>query len=87
MSNLHKLSDKGFIADVMTDCKDIAVKYPAFMDFMEYYCGYNAPLNTSDPSEISYSGGKRDVILMIKTLQRSDILPDQIAEHYKRKEI
>lgn len=86
MSSPHRLSDKDFIADVMTACKDIAVKYPVFMDFMEYYCGYNTPLNTSDPNEISYSGGKRDVILMIKTLQRSDILPDQVAKHY-RKEI
>lgn len=57
------------------------------MDFLEYYCGYNTPLDTSDPNEISYSGGKRDVILMIKTLSRSDILPEKIAEYYKGKEI
>lgn len=87
MPNLRKLTDKDFVADVMTDCKDIAAKYPAFMDFLEYYCGYYTPLDTSDPHEISYSGGKRDVILMIKTLSRSDILPEQIAEHYQRKEI
>ncbi len=86
MPNLRKLSDENFVADVMTACKDVATKYPAFMDFLEYYCGYNTPLDTSDPNEISYSGGKRDVILMIKTLSRSDILPKQIAEHYKRKE-
>lgn len=84
MSKLHKLTDKNYVADVMTACKDVAAKYPNFMAFLEYYCGYNTPLNTSDPSEISYSGGKRDVILMLKTLQRSDILPEQVAEYYER---
>lgn len=86
MPTLCKLSDENFVADVMTACKDVTAKYQAFMDFLEYYCGYNTPLDTSDPHEISYSGGKRDVILMIKTLSRSDILPKQIAEYYKRKE-
>ena len=87
MPRLHKLPNKDFVADVMTACKDISAKYPVFMDFLEYYCGYNTPLDTSDPNEISYSGGKRDVILMIKTLSRSDILPEKIAEYYKGKEI
>lgn len=82
-----KLSDKNYIADVMTQARDIAKKYPVFMDFLEYYCGYNSPLDTSDPHEISYSGGKRDVILTIKTLCRGDILPEAVAEHYKRKEM
>lgn len=80
----HKMKDKDYIADVMTACRDVAAKYPKFMDFLEHYCGYNTPVCSSDPYQISYSGGKRDVILMLKTLQRSDILPEQIAEYYER---
>ena len=78
------LKDKNTIADLHTQLKDIANKYPLVMQFLEYYCGFTAPLNISDPYEISYSGGKRDVILTIKTIMRDDLLPKQIAEHYER---
>lgn len=84
MPKLHKMKDKNYIADIMTECRDVAAKHPRFMEFLEYYCGFTAPVETSDPYRISYSGGKRDVILMLKTLQRSDILPEQIAEYYER---
>lgn len=78
------LKDKNTIADLHTQFKDVAAKYPLVMQFLEYYCGYNTPLCSSDPNEISYSGGKRDVILMIKTLMRDDILPENISQFYER---
>lgn len=84
MQTQLNLKDKNTIADLHTQLKDIANKYPLVMQFLEYYCGFTAPLNISDPYEISYSGGKRDVILMIKTLMRDDILPEQISQFYER---
>lgn len=84
MSKLHNLKNKDYVADVMRTVKDVATKFPLFMEFLEYYCGYNTPLNTSNPYEISYAGGKRDVILMLKTLGRDDLLPEQVAQHYER---
>ncbi len=84
MSKNPNLKDKDTIADLQAAFKDIAAKYPLAIRFLEYYCGFETPVNTSDPYVISYSGGKRDVILMIKTLMRDDILPEQIAEFYER---
>ena len=84
MSAHLSLKDKNTIADLHTALKDISVKYPIIMDFLEYYCGYNTPVASSDPYKISYSGGKRDVILMIKTLMRDDILPENVAQYYER---
>ena len=84
MSAHLNLKDKNTIADLHTALKDVAAKYPLVMDFLEYYCGYNTPVVSSDPYKISYSGGKRDVILMIKTLMRDDILPETVAQYYER---
>lgn len=80
----HRLKDKEYIADVMQTVKDVARDYPKFMEFLEIYCGYNTPGQTADPYKISYDGGKRDVILTIKTMQRSDILPETVASFYER---
>lgn len=55
-----------------------------FMDFLEHFCGYNTAVLSSDPYQISYSGGKRDVILTIKTIMRDDLLPEAIAQQYER---
>lgn len=84
MSKSLDLKDKNTIADLQIAFKDIAKQYPLAIRFLEYYCGFDAPLNTSDPYTISYSGGKRDVYLMIKTLMRDDILPEQLANFYER---
>lgn len=79
MSNTLKLSDKNTIADLQTAIKDIERKYPVFMDFLEQYCGFYFPVMSSDPNEICYSAGKRDVILTIKTISRDDIAPENVA--------
>lgn len=84
MSPQINLKSKDYIADLQTEVKDVEARHPLFMRFLEYYCGYNTPLLTSNPHEISYSGGKRDVILMLKTLMRDDLLPEQIAQFYER---
>jgi len=84
MSEKINLKDKGDIADLQTAFKDIARQHPNVIAFLELYCGFWTPLGTNDPQEISYSSGKRDVILMIKTLMRDDILPEQIAQYYER---
>jgi hypothetical protein len=78
------LKDKNTIADLHVQFKDVAEKYPLVMQFLEYYCGFMTPLCSCDPYEISYSGGKRDVILTIKTLMRDDILPEQVSQFYER---
>lgn len=84
MPETFDLKNKDAIAELQSTVKDIAQKYPIFISFMEYYCGFTTALNTSNPYEISYSGGKRDVILMLKTLMRNDVLPEQLASYYER---
>ncbi|MBO6305463.1 MAG: hypothetical protein J6M62_10370 [Selenomonadaceae bacterium] len=84
MSETINLKDKNCIADLNVAFNDIAREHPNVIAFLEMYCGFTTPLNISDPNEISYSSGKRDVILMIKTLMRNDILPEQIAQYYER---
>lgn len=84
MNEPLNLTNKDCIANLAIEFKDVAKKHPMFMQFLEYYCGYNTPILSSDPNEISYSSGKRDVILTIKTIMRDDILPEQIAKFYER---
>lgn len=79
MSKTLKLNDKNTIADIRTAIKDIERDHPIFMDFLEQFCGFYFPVMSSDPNEICYSAGKRDVILTIKTISRDDILPENIA--------
>ena len=78
------LTDKNSIADLSQALKDVSIKYPIIMDFLEDYCGYNTALLSFEPNEICYSQGKRDVILTIKTMMREDLSPDIIAQYYKR---
>lgn len=78
------LKDKNKIADLHTALNDIAKKFPIVMQFLEEYCGYNTPALSSDPYKLSYLGGKRDVILMIKNLMRDDFLPEALAQFYER---
>lgn len=78
-----KLTDKDTIADLHTTFKDVAQKYPLMMEFLEHYCGFYFPVMSSDPQEICYSSGKRDVILTIKTIMRDDIELDDIAAFFK----
>lgn len=79
------LTSKDCIADLRQVFKDVELNYPLFMAFLEHYCGYNTAVLSADPNQISYSCGKRDVILTIKTIMRDDILPEQIAQQYERK--
>lgn len=84
MSKILNLKDKNTIADIHTVIKDVARDYPLFMDFLEQYCGFDFPVMSSDPNEIVYSAGKRDVILTIKTIGRDDIDPETIAAIFKK---
>ena len=79
MSKTLKLNDKHTIADLRTAINDIARHYPVFMDFLEQYCGFYFPVMSSNPNDICYSAGKRDVILTIKTISRDDISPENVA--------
>jgi hypothetical protein len=54
------------------------------MEFLEQYCGYDFPVLSTDPNEIVYSSGKRDVILTIKTISRDDIKPEAIAALFEK---
>lgn len=78
-----RFNNKHDIATVSQAFKDIKSEMPIVFDFLDEYCGYNTPLMTSEPHTICYSQGKRDVILMIHTLMRDDITPEQIAQYYK----
>lgn len=83
-STIFDLTDKNYIAEVGQEFKDIESKYPIAFKFLEEYCGFTTPVLSADPYNISYSGGKRDVILTIKTIMRNDITPEQIAQYYKQ---
>ena len=63
---------------------DIDIKYPKVIKFLEEYCGYNTAVLSSEPNEICYAQGKRDVVLTLKTLMRKDIDPSQIVGHYNK---
>jgi len=84
MSKILNLKDSNTIADLRTVFKDVALKYPLFMEFLEQYCGYDFPVLSTDPNEIVYSSGKRDVILTIKTISRDDIKPEAIAALFEK---
>lgn len=77
------LTDKNDIAALNQALIDIEEKFPIVFDFLETFCGYNTPVMSKDPYEITYSGGKRDVILTLKTIMRRDIDPEHIAQYYK----
>lgn len=77
------LTDKRYIGEIAGNLRDIANNYPEVMRFLEYYCGFNVPGFSSNPYDIAYRAGKRDVILCIKTIMREDILPKQIANFFK----
>lgn len=82
--NKFSLSSKNDIAELQQALCDIDEKYPIILDFLELYCGYNTAVLSSNPYDISYAGGKRDVILTIKTLMRKDIAPDAVAELFNK---
>lgn len=82
-SNGFDITDKNDIADLSTALKDIENKYPVVLKFLETFCGYNSPVNSNDPYQICYSGGKRDVILTIKTIMSDEVAPEDIALYYK----
>lgn len=84
MQEKINLSNPNCIADLQTVFKDVEKNYPLFMKFLEYFCGYDTAVLSSDPYQIAYSGGKRDVILTIKTIMRDDLLPANIAKQYER---
>lgn len=83
-NNGFDITDKNDIADLSTALKDIENKYPIVLKFLETFCGYNSPVNSNDPYEICYSGGKRDVILTIKTIMSDELTPETIAMYYKQ---
>lgn len=78
------LSDPKAVQYLRDVAKEVNEKYPDFFKFLEDFCGYNTPILSPDPAQISYSAGKRDVILTLKTIMRDDILPEQIAEYYTK---
>jgi hypothetical protein len=82
--NGFDITNKNDIAALSQALIDVEQKFPIVFDFIETYCGYNTPVMSTDPYEITYAGGKRDVILTIKTIMRQDIKPEQIAEYYKK---
>lgn len=77
------ITNKNDIAHLCQCLKDVETKYPVVFDFLEQFCGFLTPVLSSDPNQICYSAGKRDVILTIKTIMRNDISPEQIALYYK----
>ena len=77
------ITNKNDIATLSQALIDVEQKFPVVFDFLETFCGYNTPVMSSNPYEITYAGGKRDVILTIKTIMRSDIKPEHIAGYYK----
>jgi hypothetical protein len=77
------ITNKNDIATLSQALIDVEQKFPIVFDFLETFCGYNTPVMSSDPYEITYAGGKRDVILTIKTIMRPDIKPEHIAGYYK----
>ena len=83
-NNGFSLTDKNDIAVLQQALCDIEEKFPVVMDFLEMYCGYNTAVLSSNPYDISYAGGKRDVILTIKTLMRKDIAPDIVSNLFKQ---
>lgn len=72
------------VSDVMQDLREIEDKYPKVMAFLEWYCGFTRPTSGRVAEEICYDQGKRDVILIIKTLQRTDIDPAVVVNEFKR---
>ena len=82
---IFNLTDKNYIAQIGQAFKDVENQYPEVINFLEEYCGFYMPVLSSDPQEIAYSSGKRDVILTIKTLMRNDIDPENIACFYKQR--
>lgn len=79
--NFYSVDD---FSELQISLIDIENKYPKVIKFLEEYCGYNSALLSSNPNEICYAQGKRDVILTLKTLMRKDIDPKQIVEHYNK---
>lgn len=82
-NNGFSLTNKNDIAELQQALCDIEEKFPVIIDFLETYCGYNTTVLSSNPYDISYAGGKRDVILTIKTLMRKDITPDIVSNLFK----
>ena len=68
--NIQSIDD---LKDLQQALYDVEEKSPVLLKFLELYCGYNTAVLSSDPYEISYSQGKRDVILTLKTIMRKDI--------------
>lgn len=81
---MFDLKDAKTVEYLRNVAKDVNEKFPDFFKFLEDYCGYNTAVLSPDPAQISYSAGKRDVILTLKTIMRDDILPEQIAEFYTK---
>jgi hypothetical protein len=54
------------------------------MQFLEQFCHFwlGGPRDNLD--QLQYEAGKRDIILTIKTIQRQDWAPEQIAAMFKR---
>lgn len=86
MPKILKLNDPNTIATLNAVFKDVRRDYPAMFDFLDQFCGVSFPIMSSDPQEICYSSGKRDVALTINTISRDDIDPKDIAAFFNEKE-
>lgn len=83
MRKKFDLKNERDIADLKIDLKDISIKHPFVIDFLEEICGFYTPILSTEANDHLYAGAKREVILTIKTILRDDISPKQIAEYYK----
>ena len=77
---MQRWQNEDEIAELQSELRQIKNSFPNFVKFLEDYCGFWAPVNSADPHDIAYSGGKRDVILTLKTISREDLLPKVIIE-------
>jgi hypothetical protein len=79
---LTNLSDIIALKKSLTDLQS-SDEGKVIIDFLETFCGYNQSGYRTDPYEIAYNAGRRDVILTIKTIIDPRVKPEDIVETYK----
>ncbi|MCQ2966766.1 MAG: hypothetical protein MJ250_08565 [Alphaproteobacteria bacterium] len=80
------LSNPQTISQLHNELNKASKEFPLMFEFLEYFCGLYTPILSDDPMTIVYSAGKRDVILTIKTLMRTDVPINQITSIFKKYE-
>lgn len=77
------LTNPQTISQLNSELNKAQKEHPLLFEFLEHFCGLYTPVLSDDPMSIVYSAGKRDVILTIKTLMRTDIPINQITQIFK----